>query len=579
MPDVDRINRTASDDGGDHIGYETPQSGVATPQPDLRDKRLPGIMSYFSQVRRDAPSTPHAASSETTTPTIASASASASASNTAATPSSSSSNTASSYFALKSPPISSAAAEPFHWPAGRRHMASRSLELPSSMAPPALTAANARPTLTMTSGPVSDDGGAASASARGGPGAGHQQSSASVDHSSGGGSGYGWGGGSSSGGGGFPRHSYFLTPPTSLPSSSVSSPVHERRNPFWSVGDTSAAWRDPDAAAPPPPPLSSTPGLDKSSQQLQQKLQQHEAATGSSSGYFDGVVGGSGSGGGAGSHDRPSIHTGAKGSKSMPNSTRNSTSVFRTQTPQPGQNKTEAASGRWYTLEGLKELTRGLIKSGPPTPTRALSTAQPSQAEVSNNTSSHANELYAATAAAAARGARPGVAGGRGSNDEPGSGTQTPRGPGPTGGVTSAAAPSGAQAPAPKGKLTIKIPEARGLRKSRDPYVVVVFQRSELISSSPQSMEAGETLSPASAAGAPLGSGSAAMAIGGGGSSSGLGGVPIQRQGSDNGPPPMSIPMRSRQSSNTSITNHDNTRSRPSRVSFTNPKWDAEAVL
>ena len=35
---------------------------------------------------------------------------------------------------------------------------------------------------------------------------------------------------------------------------------------------------------------------------------------------------------------------------------------------------------------------------------------------------------------------------------------------------------------APKGKLTVKIKEARGLRKSRDPYVVAVFQRNELVS-------------------------------------------------------------------------------------------------
>lgn len=47
-----RAATTTDDDGADQIGFETPRSGVATPQPDLHDKRLPGIMSYFTgQVR------------------------------------------------------------------------------------------------------------------------------------------------------------------------------------------------------------------------------------------------------------------------------------------------------------------------------------------------------------------------------------------------------------------------------------------------------------------------------------------------------------------------------------------------
>lgn len=60
---------------------------------------------------------------------------------------------------------------------------------------------------------------------------------------------------------------------------------------------------------------------------------------------------------------------------------------------------------------------------------------------------------------------------------------------------------------------------------------------------------------------------------------SGLGGIPIQRQGSDSGRPPMAIPMRSRQSSNTSVTDYNTFRNRNARKSFTNPKWDAEAIL
>ncbi|TDZ26742.1 Serine/threonine-protein kinase SCH9 [Colletotrichum orbiculare MAFF 240422] len=157
-------------------------------------------------------------------------------------------------------------------------------------------------------------------------------------------------------------------------------------------------------------------------------------------------------------------------------------------------------------------------QSGPPTPTRALSAAQPSQEERSGSKRS-SNETV------------------------PPSGTQTPRGA------------SGAQVPAARGKLTIKIVEAKGLRRARDPYVVAVFQRSELISGGPRSVEDEEDVHmPAPS----------------------MGGIPIQRQGSDSGRPAMSIPMRSRQSSNTSISDYNTFRNK-SRRSFTSPKWDAEA--
>lgn len=197
--------------------------------------------------------------------------------------------------------------------------------------------------------------------------------------------------------------------------------------------------------------------------------------------------------------------------------------------PDSTDQNTSQSSSKWYTLDGLKELTRGVIfKSGQSTPTRALSAAQPSPAEGKNSVSSSL------------------------SNDGvERSGTQTPRGSSST----------GAQAPAPKGKLTIKIPEARGLKKSRDPYVVVVFQRSELISGGPRSIEEDDNNNNLSVA--PVVAG----------------GIPIQRQGSDSGRPPVSIPMRSRQSSNTSVTDHSSFRNRSARTSFTNPKWDAEAVL
>src|SRR5690554_4341767 len=53
MDRVNPLSRTAAaeDDGLDQIGVDSPRSGIATPQPDLHDRRLPGIMSYFNQVR------------------------------------------------------------------------------------------------------------------------------------------------------------------------------------------------------------------------------------------------------------------------------------------------------------------------------------------------------------------------------------------------------------------------------------------------------------------------------------------------------------------------------------------------
>lgn len=195
-----------------------------------------------------------------------------------------------------------------------------------------------------------------------------------------------------------------------------------------------------------------------------------------------------------------------------------------TTTPSSAQPAASTNPSKWFSLEGLRELTRGAIfKSGPPTPTRALSAAHSSQSDGRDTP-------------------------GRTSNDGTDhSGAQTPR--------TTASA--GAQVPPTRGKLTIKIVEARGLRKCRDPYVVAVFQRSELISGGPRAVEEEEHNLNAPSA---------------------IGGIPIQRQGSDSGRS-MAIPMRSRQSSNTSITDYNTFRSRTARAPSSNPKWDAEAVL
>ncbi|ROT37434.1 kinase-like protein [Sodiomyces alkalinus F11] len=174
------------------------------------------------------------------------------------------------------------------------------------------------------------------------------------------------------------------------------------------------------------------------------------------------------------------------------------------------------------SLDALRKLTQvAVVKSGPPTPTRALSSAQPSQSEDKLGSKRSSNETGTSSP------------------------TQTPQ------------ASGGAQVPAAKGKLTIKIVEARGLRKARDPYVIAVFQRSELISAGSRSVQEDddEATAPPS-----------------------LGAIPIQRQGSDSGRPPVSIPMRSRQSSNTSLADYNNFRNRPKR-SFTSPTWDAEAAF
>lgn len=171
------------------------------------------------------------------------------------------------------------------------------------------------------------------------------------------------------------------------------------------------------------------------------------------------------------------------------------------------------------SVRRLKELTNeAASKSGQSTPNRSLSTAQPARHDGQDERRT-SDESSSAT------------------------GTQTPS--------------DSSAVPTTKGKLTIKISEARGLKKCRAPYVIAVFQRSELISSTPREEEEDEESAISNVA---------------------MGGVPIQRQASDSGRP-MAIPMRSRQSSNTSTGEFNSFRNRNQRRSFTNPKWDAEAVL
>ena len=112
----------------------------------------------------------------------------------------------------------------------------------------------------------------------------------------------------------------------------------------------------------------------------------------------------------------------------------------------------------------------------------------------------------------------------------------------------------------PKGKLSVKIDEARGLKPSYDPYVVCVFEWNEYISKGPrhdamdvdQASPRTNTRKEASAYSA----------------------MPMRRIDSDMGKP-MAIPMKSRQSSNNSEMDGQ---SRSSSL-VTDPQWEHEATL
>ncbi|MCJ1394012.1 hypothetical protein MMC18_006889 [Xylographa bjoerkii] len=109
----------------------------------------------------------------------------------------------------------------------------------------------------------------------------------------------------------------------------------------------------------------------------------------------------------------------------------------------------------------------------------------------------------------------------------------------------------------PKGKLSVKITEARGLRPSYDPYVVCVFEWNEYISKGPKQEDSDNEKDDAKPKDEPLGA------------------VPIRRSGSDMGRA-MAIPMKSRQSSTTSLSDQKNFKS---GRQVTDPKWDNEATF
>lgn len=103
-----------------------------------------------------------------------------------------------------------------------------------------------------------------------------------------------------------------------------------------------------------------------------------------------------------------------------------------------------------------------------------------------------------------------------------------------------------------RGKLSVQITAGRGLKPSIDPYVVCQFQYNEYISRGPwangtQTERASEDLRKS---------------------------LPMQRSDSDSGRP-MAIPMKSRQSSQTSMSGRDASRTRE----VTDPVWNHDATL
>lgn len=420
MEVVNRSSRSvaAEDDGVDQIGLETPRSGIATPQPDLHDKRLPGIMSYFNQVR-----------------------------------SSSLQRFLSGSFRMGGPAAST----------------------PEVPVPEAEGVSVVVPASQLPLGPVEPASRSASA----------KETSPFLPYETVG---------------------RATEPPSTEPPSSKGDHLH----PY------------------PTPPTSQRSSLRN--YQSESSIQEARAGTPPASRPVS-LRNSSLSDSGKGKMRRMSLlaplTTTVDGSSVSASHLSNPAGRAATVPNSPSCSRypssADGVSLGSASILHLKKLTNAsATKSGTSTPTRALSSSAPPPRSGSQEEARRENgERIDRTA------------------------THTPT-------------PPGAQAPAAKGKLTIKISEAKGLKMCRDPYVVVVFQRSELISGGPRSLEGGDEAAIAAVA---------------------MGGIPIQRQGSDSGRPAMAIPMRSRQSSNTSISDYNTFRNRNARRSFTNPKWDAEAIL
>lgn len=121
---------------------------------------------------------------------------------------------------------------------------------------------------------------------------------------------------------------------------------------------------------------------------------------------------------------------------------------------------------------------------------------------------------------------------------------------------TNAPSPPNANQPPigpPKGKLIVKIQEARNIVPCKHPYVVCTFESNEFISKGPRRSSDGAD------------SGEKAGRNGYGGNPSGLG-------------KSIAIPMSSRQSSSTNLSEMQGLRLSPSG-DCTHPKWEHNAVL
>ncbi|KAK3393628.1 serine/threonine-protein kinase sck1 [Podospora didyma] len=422
MAGINQRSRSAAaeDDGAEQLGYETPRSGVATPQPDLHDKRLPGIMSYFNQVR------------------------------------------SSSFQRLLSGPFKTSG-QPATLP--EPPSAPRAAEEPSQTVP----SSSQLPLSPVESAPCS------ASSDDGPPLLAHEMVGFAPEQT-------------------VPREGGQLHPYPTPPASQRSS----LRN---YAGETSGQKSRSGT-----PPASRPVSLRHLS-------------------ISDFGRGGKGRRNSLLAPLTTTVDEASVSARHLSNPAGRAATVPNSPSRPRFTSGDGGASLESTSVLHLKKLTDvSAKKSGTSTPTRALSSAQPSQQriETREEPNSENGDRVDRTA------------------------THTPT-------------PPGAQAPASKGKITIKIAEARGLRKCRDPYVVVVFQRSELISAGPRHGEEDDDMAAITAVA--------------------MGGLPIQRQGSDSGRPAMAIPMRSRQSSNTSITDYTTFRNRNARRSFTNPKWDAEALF
>ncbi|KAL8692505.1 MAG: hypothetical protein Q9218_002479 [Villophora microphyllina] len=109
----------------------------------------------------------------------------------------------------------------------------------------------------------------------------------------------------------------------------------------------------------------------------------------------------------------------------------------------------------------------------------------------------------------------------------------------------------------PKGKLCVRISEARGLKPSYEPYAVCIFEYNEAVARNPKLEDNRTDKDEGHLKEFPLG------------------GVPINRSGSDIGRS-MAIPMKSRQSSTTSLSDQKNFKA---GRQVTNPRWDHEALF